>query len=728
MVNTFQRALRLATGQPVALVDKGYWNANTNTPTLTSSVGVRGDFYTVTDPGTTNLDGHDEWFADDVAYFNGSVWLRWKGPTTVDNIDGAGTTGRSIMAAASASAVIAVLGLSSIYATTSALALKESLSNKGVANGYAPLDNTGKIASAYLPSFVDDIIEAADYFSLPGTGETGKIYVTLDTNLSYRWSGSAYVQINHGDVTAVAGLTGNITASGLKSALSIASTDITDASSTGRAILAVASYSALKSSLSIAAADITDSSSTGRAILAIASYSALKSNLSLGTAANYDVGTSANNVVQLDGTGKLPAVDGSQLTGISTGGTTDTRIPGTTTVGRLPRFTDTTGTMGQTSALYEDGSGNLGMGLTSPTARLAIANSTAATKFHLYNTYVDGSNYERLALDWSTTANVLRIATEAAGTGTVRNISLMGGNVGIGTTSPGRKLDVSGPIRSISGTGGFIVTRQDTDAEAWQWYSSAGKLQLLDSVAGSDRVTVDTSGRVGIGVSSLSQALTVKGNLSLLDSGSTARGLLGAPSWSTDWVALQNATLSESASNFAIGQSPTGSTVVNAASGQSVSLRVNNQTAIHITSGLNVGLGGITAPTANLTVGNSTTATKTHLYNTFTDSLNYERLALDWTTTANTARVVNEAAGTGTLRDLIVGGATTQLWSGSTLTRRWDVDTSGNLVPYVNNTYDVGSSSNKARHVYVGTDIVFSDGSTQTTAATASAANPFGAL
>ena len=40
---------------------------------------------------------------------------------------------------------------------------------------------------------------------------------------------------------------------------------------------------------------------------------------SLGTAAPLDVGTAANNVVKLDGTAKLPAVDGSQLTGISAG-------------------------------------------------------------------------------------------------------------------------------------------------------------------------------------------------------------------------------------------------------------------------------------------------------------------------------------------------------------------------------------------------------------------------
>ena len=66
---------------------------------------------------------------------------------------------------------------------------------KGAASGIAPLDATAKINSSYLPSYVDDVIEVANYAALPVTGETGKIYVTLDTNNTYRWSGSVYVKI-----------------------------------------------------------------------------------------------------------------------------------------------------------------------------------------------------------------------------------------------------------------------------------------------------------------------------------------------------------------------------------------------------------------------------------------------------------------------------------------------------------------------------------------------------
>jgi hypothetical protein len=76
-----------------------------------------------------------------------------------------------------------------------ALALKENTANKGAANGYAPLNGSTKIDSSYLPSYVDDVIEVANYAALPVTGESGKIYITLDTGYLYRWSGSVYIKI-----------------------------------------------------------------------------------------------------------------------------------------------------------------------------------------------------------------------------------------------------------------------------------------------------------------------------------------------------------------------------------------------------------------------------------------------------------------------------------------------------------------------------------------------------
>ena len=77
--------------------------------------------------------------------------------------------------------------------TTSSLTT--ALANK------ADLEN-GKIKAAQLPSYVDDVLEYANFASFPTTGESGKIYVAIDTKLTYRWSGSAYVKLNDVDLTS----------------------------------------------------------------------------------------------------------------------------------------------------------------------------------------------------------------------------------------------------------------------------------------------------------------------------------------------------------------------------------------------------------------------------------------------------------------------------------------------------------------------------------------------
>ena len=68
--------------------------------------------------------------------------------------------------------------------------------NVGLANGVAELDSTGKVPSSQLPAYVDDVLEYDSISDFPSTGETGKIYVAKDTNKTYRWGGSSYVEIS----------------------------------------------------------------------------------------------------------------------------------------------------------------------------------------------------------------------------------------------------------------------------------------------------------------------------------------------------------------------------------------------------------------------------------------------------------------------------------------------------------------------------------------------------
>ena len=100
---------------------------------------------------------------------------------------------------------------SAFTAVGTAIKGKIGSSEKGVANGVATLDGTGKIPSAQLPSYVDDVVEYANMASFPATGSAGILYIDLATNKQYRWGGSAYQVITSGAVDSVAGKTGVVT-------------------------------------------------------------------------------------------------------------------------------------------------------------------------------------------------------------------------------------------------------------------------------------------------------------------------------------------------------------------------------------------------------------------------------------------------------------------------------------------------------------------------------------
>lgn len=100
---------------------------------------------------------------------------------------------------------------------------------KGAANGLVPLGTDSKISAAYLPSYVDDVLEYANVAGFPATGESGKIYVDLSTSPAsqYRWSGSAYAPMGSvpqyaSQAEAEAGTENTKTATALRVAQAIA--------------------------------------------------------------------------------------------------------------------------------------------------------------------------------------------------------------------------------------------------------------------------------------------------------------------------------------------------------------------------------------------------------------------------------------------------------------------------------------------------------------------------
>ena len=81
-------------------------------------------------------------------------------------------------------------------ATQVALNNKLNYALKGVANGLAELDENGLVPTSQLPSFVDDVVEYSGISQFPAEGQSGKIYVDLSDNKTYRWSGTTYVEIS----------------------------------------------------------------------------------------------------------------------------------------------------------------------------------------------------------------------------------------------------------------------------------------------------------------------------------------------------------------------------------------------------------------------------------------------------------------------------------------------------------------------------------------------------
>lgn len=104
------------------------------------------------------------------------------------------TTAKSALTTASDAVDAAALAGSKADAAKSAA--ESAQSSVDALKSTVPVLEDGVVPAQYLPSYVDDVLEAASKSGFPASGESGKIYVALDTNLAYRWGGSSYVEIS----------------------------------------------------------------------------------------------------------------------------------------------------------------------------------------------------------------------------------------------------------------------------------------------------------------------------------------------------------------------------------------------------------------------------------------------------------------------------------------------------------------------------------------------------
>ena len=185
-----------------ALYYAGVWDAATNTPPLSTGIGVNGTYYKVSVAGTTSLDGINSWAVGDEAIFSGTAWTKIQGTDApVQSVNG--QTGAVIITRASLSAAAsgANSDITSLSSLTTALSVSQGGTGRTTLSGMLKGNGTSGIVSAvagvdFAPATSGTVAQL-----LANNGTGGFANVTIGTGLS----------LLGGELTATAGTAGSVT-------------------------------------------------------------------------------------------------------------------------------------------------------------------------------------------------------------------------------------------------------------------------------------------------------------------------------------------------------------------------------------------------------------------------------------------------------------------------------------------------------------------------------------
>jgi len=348
--------------------------------------------------------------------------------------------------------------------------------------------------------------------------------------------------------------------------------------------------------------------------------------------------------------------------------------------------TNTFDTGGGDTKLFRDGAGVL-----------AQRNLTNAQTLRVYNTYTDASNYERGVMDWTTTANTLRLGAQAAGTGTLRNVFLDAGSQFSVLNSGSESLRVTNTaITSVQSVSGVIQYGSNGDAGISR--TAAGAIAIGNGTGGDFSGSIKAaSGTFSVGtITASAPAVVVQqtwnnstvaftgAQVNVVNTNSAATSMFcdfqiasssifnivkdGKLNWASQGVTLFPGASSHLDCNVMLQSADWRSADFSAIVAQASS---GNGQGLQLASTLKVSWSADSTyfgtqdvalyrdAASILAQRVSTTAQTFRVYNTFTDSSNYERGVLDWGTSSNVLTIGTQAAGTGTLRNLTILSAAT---------------------------------------------------------------------